>query len=272
MAFGERLQELRRRNGLTQEEFAAQLQVSRQAVSKWESCRGYPEIEKIIYICNRYGVRMDELFSEEIPQQVEVPAETPPLREKPLSIAVSAFLANRSPYSKTVVSVLLAIIVFLLPACLLLSGGAKGGADNLMTVIWTGAIIVFGIAEAMTAGLVSIWFVAGSVAALIASSLGAELLTQFLLFLCVSVLTLALTRPLARKMLKKGIVPTNADRVLHGTAKVTETVDNENAVGAVYVEGKTWSARSANGTVIPENTLVEIIQIEGVTLIVREKQ
>ena len=56
MAFGERLQELRRARGMTQEDFAAHLKVSRQAVSKWESCRGYPELEKIIYICNRYGV------------------------------------------------------------------------------------------------------------------------------------------------------------------------------------------------------------------------
>ena len=59
MAFGERLQEVRRRAGLTQEQFAAELNVSRQAVSKWESCRGYPEIEKILYICNRYQVSLD---------------------------------------------------------------------------------------------------------------------------------------------------------------------------------------------------------------------
>ena len=65
MPFGQRLQEVRRKNGMTQEEFAAQLKVSRQAVSKWESCRGYPEIEKIIFICNRYGVTMNELFALE---------------------------------------------------------------------------------------------------------------------------------------------------------------------------------------------------------------
>ena len=66
MSFGEQLQAVRRKSGLTQEEFAAQLKVSRQAVSKWESSRGYPEIEKIIYICNRYGTTMDELFAEEV--------------------------------------------------------------------------------------------------------------------------------------------------------------------------------------------------------------
>ena len=69
MAFGERLQAVRRKNGLTQEEFAAQLNVSRQAVSKWESSRGYPEIEKILYICNRYGTTMDELFTDELPEE-----------------------------------------------------------------------------------------------------------------------------------------------------------------------------------------------------------
>ena len=68
MAFGDRLQSLRRKNGMTQEEFAEQLKVSRQAVSKWESCRGYPEMEKILYICSRYGVSMDELFADELPR------------------------------------------------------------------------------------------------------------------------------------------------------------------------------------------------------------
>ena len=46
MSFGEQLSSVRRRSGLTQEQFAEQLQVSRQAVSKWESGRGYPEMEK----------------------------------------------------------------------------------------------------------------------------------------------------------------------------------------------------------------------------------
>ena len=73
MAFGERLQEVRKRSGLTQEEFAEQLQVSRQSVSRWESGRGYPEMEKIIFICNRYGVTMDGLFKEEVPTPGEPP-------------------------------------------------------------------------------------------------------------------------------------------------------------------------------------------------------
>ena len=67
MSFGEQLQEVRRRNGLTQEQFAEALQVSRQAVSRWESGRSYPEVDKILYICNRYGVSIGELFAAEAP-------------------------------------------------------------------------------------------------------------------------------------------------------------------------------------------------------------
>ena len=48
MSFGKRLQILRHSKGITQEAFAQQLNVSRQAVSKWESSKGYPEMEKIL--------------------------------------------------------------------------------------------------------------------------------------------------------------------------------------------------------------------------------
>lgn len=67
MSFGEQLQEVRRSNGMTQEQFAEALQVSRQAVSRWESGRSYPEVDKILYICNRYGVSIGTLFAEENP-------------------------------------------------------------------------------------------------------------------------------------------------------------------------------------------------------------
>ena len=139
----------------------------------------------------------------------------------------------------------------------------------MMTIIWIAAIIIFGIAEAATAGLVSIWFVAGAVAALVATELGAALWFQFATFLVVSILALTATRPLARKMLDKTIVPTNADRVLHHEAKVTETVDNENATGAVYIDGKTWTARSDSGEIIEKGKMAKIVRMEGVKLYVR---
>ena len=65
MEFHEKLQELRKRNGLTQEELAEKLYVSRAAVSKWESGRGYPNIDSLKALAKFFSVTIDELLSGE---------------------------------------------------------------------------------------------------------------------------------------------------------------------------------------------------------------
>ena len=63
MEFNEKLQQLRKGRGITQEELAAKLYVSRTAISKWESGRGYPNIESLKAISTFFGVTLDELLS-----------------------------------------------------------------------------------------------------------------------------------------------------------------------------------------------------------------
>ena len=138
----------------------------------------------------------------------------------------------------------------------------------MMTWVWLGAIIAFGVLEALTAGLVSIWFVVGGLAALLAAILGLGTTVQVVLFILVSAAALILTRPLVKRYTQGKAIPTNADRVFGQKAKVTEAIDNENSTGAVYVDGKTWSARSADGSVIPAGTQVRIEKMEGVKLFV----
>ena len=65
MEFSEKLQELRKNKGLTQEELAEILYVSRTAVSKWESGRGYPNIESLKEISKFFDVSIDDLLSGE---------------------------------------------------------------------------------------------------------------------------------------------------------------------------------------------------------------
>ena len=63
MEFNEKLQELRKSRGLTQEELAEKLYVSRTAVSKWESGRGYPNIDSLKAIARLFSVSIDDLLS-----------------------------------------------------------------------------------------------------------------------------------------------------------------------------------------------------------------
>ena len=72
MEFGEKLQELRKTKGLTQEEIAVALYVSRTAVSKWESGRGYPNIDSLKEISKFFSVTIDELIC---PEEIMVAAK-----------------------------------------------------------------------------------------------------------------------------------------------------------------------------------------------------
>ena len=119
--------------------------------------------------------------------------------------------------------------------------------------------------------LVSVWCVAGGLVAVFAAYFGASVPTQLLLFLGVSILTAAVVRPLAKKYADPHKVATNADRLLGMEAKVTEDIDNARSSGAVYVDGKTWTARSTDGGRISAGETVEIARMEGVKLIVRAK-
>lgn len=136
------------------------------------------------------------------------------------------------------------------------------------TYFWLAAFVIFGIVEAATVGLTSIWFALGALVALVAAAVGAQLWLQIVVFIVVSALALAFTRPLAKKCLKGRRVATNTDRVLGQEAKVTEVIDNIAGTGAVYVDGKTWTARSKNGNPIPSGTLVIVQAVEGVKLMV----
>lgn len=135
-------------------------------------------------------------------------------------------------------------------------------------IFWLAAGIFFLVVEAVTPSLVSIWFGAGAFTALIAAYFGAQLWLQILLFLVVSGVTLVVTRPLAKKYLDKKHEPTNADMVIGKIGVVTEEIDNLSAKGAVSCQGKVWTARSADGKIIPAETKVTVNSIQGVKLIV----
>lgn len=72
MRFGDKLIKLRKKNGLSQEDLANKLNVSRQSVSKWESNNTYPETDKIVQICNIFNCSMDDLINDKVTDIEEV--------------------------------------------------------------------------------------------------------------------------------------------------------------------------------------------------------
>ena len=137
-----------------------------------------------------------------------------------------------------------------------------------MTTLWLIAMVLFLVVEAVTVGLVCIWFAAGSLVALLGAMLGAPVWLQVLIFLVVSAVTLYYTRPLVKKYVNNKVEPTNADIVIGKECRVTERIDNIAGTGAVYVDGKTWTARGEDDTPIAEGELVTAVRIDGVKLIV----
>ena len=137
-----------------------------------------------------------------------------------------------------------------------------------MSYVWLGLMLLFAIAEALTVGLVVIWFALGALVAFLAAVCGAPQWLQILLFIVVSAVTLVLTRPLARKHLNSKRKATNADRVLEMQGIVTEDIDNLLAHGAVTVDGKVWTARAYDGQPIAKGTVVQPVRIDGVKLVV----
>ena len=141
-----------------------------------------------------------------------------------------------------------------------------------MLWLWGGVAVVTLVAEIATTALVSIWFTIGAVGALIAAAAGVSPLAQLLIFLLLSIVSLLLIRPLTRRLVGTRVIPTNTDRLLGMEAKVTEGIDNDNAAGAVYVDGKTWTARSSDGSFIREGAMVRVVSLKGVTLFVKEEE
>ncbi len=142
---------------------------------------------------------------------------------------------------------------------------------NSMVWVWLAVLALAVFVEMSTMALVSVWCAVGALAAVFAAYFNVPLAAQLLLFIGVSIVTAAVVRPLAKKYADPYKVPTNADRLVGMEGRVTETVNNGYPTGAVYVDGKTWTARSEDGTVIPKGELVEIAGMEGIKLIVRAK-
>ena len=135
---------------------------------------------------------------------------------------------------------------------------------NWAAIIWLSLTVLFLIAEAATVTVISLWFAAGALVAMVASWLGAQLWLQVVLFVVVSGAMLAALRPIVKKLLKPKLTRTNIDAVIGTTGMVTGSINNTLSQGQVKLGAMEWTARSTSGEPIPQGTLVRVDRIEGV--------
>lgn len=137
---------------------------------------------------------------------------------------------------------------------------------------WLAVIILFLVIEMITVSLVSIWFVGGALAAFLVSYFTDTIWIEVAVFLVVSILLLVLLRPLARRLSvkQKDQMVSGAKSMIGRQAIVTEEIDTVHAKGAVQVNGQYWTAKTELfKEKIPKDTIVDIIDVDGVKLIVR---
>lgn len=139
-------------------------------------------------------------------------------------------------------------------------------------IIWLVLMVVFLMIEGASVSMVSLWFGAGALAALIVALIGGEIWLQVLVFFTVSIVLLAALRPLARKYFTPKLARTNVDSVIGQTGTVTADIDNVSARGQVKLASMEWTARSTSGDPIPAGTLIRVDRIEGVKVFVSPLQ
>ena len=139
------------------------------------------------------------------------------------------------------------------------------------SICWLAVFVLLIVIELATMGLTTIWFAGGAVAGFIASMLGANVVIQAVVFFVVSIVLLIFTRPFAVRYINSSKTKTNIDGLIGQEALVLEEINNIRETGCARLEGKEWTARSVDDTVIPADTVVIVERIEGVKLIVKTK-
>lgn len=134
---------------------------------------------------------------------------------------------------------------------------------------WLVSFVVLLICELATSSLISIWFCGGAVFALFTEALGFDFIIQLSVFIIVSFILLALTRPFAKKVLKKEAFKTNVSTLIGKTAVVTKRINNNLSEGEINVNGQIWSAKAIDNKTIEQSENVIIEEIQGVKAVVK---
>ena len=128
---------------------------------------------------------------------------------------------------------------------------------------------VFFIIEIITVGFLVFWLGVGALLAMLVSLITDNIIIQTTVFVLSSGALIFLTKPLAKKFTKSDTVKTNAFSLIGKTAIVTKSIDSKLGVGQIKVNGEIWSAKTTETDIISEGSEVEIVEIDGVKVVVK---
>lgn len=141
--------------------------------------------------------------------------------------------------------------------------------------MWQFWLIVSGICfviEIITTGFLVFWLAIGALLAMITSFFTDNIIIQTTVFVISSGLLIFLTKPFVKKFLNsKNTVVTNAYSIIGKSGLVIEEINPTLGTGLVKIEGETWSAKCEENEVIPKNSDIEVVAIDGVKAVVSSK-
>lgn len=138
--------------------------------------------------------------------------------------------------------------------------------ENLW-ILWVAVGVVALVIELSTAALVSIWFVPAALLTCLVSLVTDSFLIQILVFIILSIIAMIISRKVYKKYIKKEKDEVDANSNLIGkhckTIEDTDGINGKVLVGDIY-----WKAKTQNGDTIPKDESVNIVSVEGTTLII----
>ena len=139
-----------------------------------------------------------------------------------------------------------------------------------MWKIWLVLSGIFLVIEIINVGFLMFWFAVGALVALVVSLFVDNVAIQSAVFIITSTVLLFATKPFVNKILpKEPKIKTNSFSYEGKSGKVTIDIKPDDGTGQIKVDGEVWSAKSEDGTYIPEGTEIIVEKIEGVKAIVK---
>lgn len=142
---------------------------------------------------------------------------------------------------------------------------------DIYIYFWLAIMVGLIIFEAMTAQIVALWFIGGSLVSLILAIFNVHIAIQIAAFLIISITLMIFINPILKKLNKNKELKTNAEELTEEVGLVIKDIPTDD-IGEVKVKYQIWNAVSENNEPIEKGKKVSIVKIEGNKLVVKEKE